>query len=182
MLVPMKFTEALAHYERELSNVTRDSKPSSVSASQDYGAWFEASLPGSARELLDAAADDYKNRRREAAWFRLAEAAGRIGCIRGLASAAYRSSPKAALRRELASAGRRGGNAKRVNGEKIRDKMATALIAAARVERWPSLAAFQIRYHDIAKSVAGFSDNEYQRRALMKRPEIRALVPPKNPR
>lgn len=127
--------------------------------------------------LFEAASHADRIGQREVAWFYLVEAALEMGRHRGIRDANFRNSPEQGVASLLRKNGMAGGNAKGRNAENKRNEAAKALIDVAPNGKWPSKAAFDLKYHAIVKSVPGFSNTDHQRRLLMQRSDIRATLP-----
>lgn len=113
----------------------------------------------------------------EASWLQLVCTAEVVGYLNGEIEASARGTPEAGVKELLRKNGRKGGNTRGSNSEQVRSKAAKALIAAAPDGKWPSKAAFDLKYHNIVQKVPGFSDTNYQRLKIMSRADIKATLP-----
>lgn len=112
----------------------------------------------------------------EASWLQLVDVAEMVGKLNGVIEVSAQGTSKAQVKELLTINGRKGGITRGQKVEKKRDEAAKALIEAAPNGKWPSKAAFELKYHSIVKKVPGFSDTDYQRRKMLSRPDIKATL------
>lgn len=130
---------------------------------------------GAIEDLRDAQTESQAGNM-EDAWVHLVKAAEAVGYLCGVNEADWLSAPEQGVIELLRKNGGLGGTSKGQNGERKRDAAAKALIEAAPNGKWPSKAAFELKYHSIVKKVPGFSDTDYQRRKMLSRPDIKATL------
>lgn len=148
--------------------------------SQDYGSLtiqLERQDHERVTSLLSSAAVAYRAGYQEEGWFFLTLAAEMIGNHQGAEEAKFYSSGESAVIDQLRQFGRRGGLTSRDKFVALRDKAAAALLENTPKGGWPSKAAFELAYHPIVIDILGEHHTEHQRKALLKRDDIRATLP-----
>lgn len=127
--------------------------------------------------LLDAADKAYIADYREEAWYYLARAALTIGSFQGVEDRAFRRSGGVAVEERLREFASKGGQTSADKFELLRDKAAKALLGKAPAGGWPSKAAFELAYHPIVARILGEHDTDHQRKMLLRREDVRAVLP-----
>lgn len=136
-----------------------------------------ASLQNQTAKIIENSLRKYNAGDISGAWSSLVNAAAGIGYIQGSFLSFDKDAPKQDIKDLLAAIGAKGGRAKGMNGDQLRDLAAKKLIDAAPNGKWPSKAAFDLNYEKIVQSVPGFSSSDYQRRKIVSRPDIKATLP-----
>jgi hypothetical protein len=129
------------------------------------------------RQLSTALAEDKAGNAKEA-WPSLVRAAEAVGYLCGFDDASKQNTPEQGIKKLLRRNAGKGGKTKGRNTEQKRGEVIKALIAAAPGGKWPSKAAFELKYHGIVEQVQGFKDTEHQRRKIMSHPDMQAVLPP----
>lgn len=127
--------------------------------------------------VLNAAEKAYLAGHREEAWFCLTVAAQSIGYQRGLDQEEFERSGEHVLEDQLRKHGSSGGLAASKSFDALRDRAAMAMLERKPPGGWRTKAAFDLAYHEIAAPILGKHNTEHQRKALLKRDDIRATLP-----
>lgn len=127
--------------------------------------------------LLDEAEKAHQANQRDAAWFYLTVATAFVNYQCGLEEGKFRSQGAGVFEEHLRDQGRSGGLKAGKSFETLREAAAKAILERTPSEGWPTKAAFDIAYHEIAAPILGEHNTEHQRKALLKRDDIRAKLP-----
>jgi hypothetical protein len=127
--------------------------------------------------LLNAADQAYLANYREEAWYYLARAALKIGNFQATEDRAFRSSEGVAVDVRLREFASKGGQKSGDKFASLRDRAAKAIITKAPAGGWPTKTAFELAYHPIVAKILGEHDTDHQRKMLLRREDVRAVLP-----
>lgn len=127
--------------------------------------------------LFDAANQAYLAGHREEAWYYLSKAALTIGHLQAIEEGAFRSSGGFAVEERLREFASKGGQKSSDKFAVLRDKAAKAIIAKVPAGGWPTKTAFELAYHPIVAKILGKHDTDHQRKVLLRREDVRAVLP-----
>ncbi|WP_313475624.1 hypothetical protein [Stutzerimonas kunmingensis] len=129
-------------------------------------------------ELLDAAHSAIQENQESAAWSYLVQASEHLGHLIGINEAESLTTPEQAINSKLEQYGRKGGLKKGENAKQLQDAVARKLIAATPKNGWKSRPEVHRQFFELADEISGFNATDYQWRALLKRPDIKKVLPP----
>lgn len=133
-------------------------------------------------ELLDAARSAVQENQESTAWFYLVQVSEHLGYLIGINEAESLTTPEQAINAKLEQYGRKGGLKKGENAKKLQDKVARKLIAATPKNGWKSRPQVHRQFFELADEVDGFNATDFQWRSLLKRPDIKEILPPPSKR
>ncbi len=129
-------------------------------------------------DLLKAAAGAIQENQEPAAWSYLVQASEHLGYLIGINEAESLTTPEQAINAKLEQYGRKGGLKKGENARQLQDAVARKLIAATPKNGWKSRPEVHRQFFELADEVSGFNATDYQWRALLKRQDIKRILPP----
>ena len=127
--------------------------------------------------LLDAAHSAIQENQESAAWSYFVQASEQLGYLIGINEAESLTTPEQAINAKLEQYGRKGGLKKGENAKQLQDAVASKLIAATPKNGWKSRQEVHRRFFEVADEVPGFSATDYQWRALLKRSDVKNVLP-----
>ena len=128
-------------------------------------------------KLLGAAQSAIHENREPAAWSYLVQASGHLGYLMGINAAEFMTTPEQAINARLELYGRKGGLKKGENAKHLQDAIARKLVAATPKNGWKNRQEVHRQFFEVADEVPGFSATDYQWRALLKRSDIKNILP-----
>jgi len=129
-------------------------------------------------DMMTKASEAYQSNNSDHAWYFLTQASEAIGFLHASQGAVYPRADEADLRSAIRKNGSKGGKAKGENAKKIEDKIAAELCSVKQPDNGWTKATLRSQHNRLIEKLENYNDADRKWRALLKRKEIKRLLPP----